>query len=197
VIELADQVGIVAGRFVLQLLQPVEDCFDAINGGQYERYRFPGDGHAVTKFAHQRFGGVRERLEPGQSKKAAGSFDGVDEAENVAENLAVIGLSLEAHQLGVDVIEVFGRLGQKLTQQLIHERLVPPTTQVWRPSKSFASTNAPQRTRESLAKAFTFGCGIGESGLEKAPFFVNATTTASPSSLAEMAKPQSRANMPV
>jgi hypothetical protein len=109
----------------------------------------------------------------------------------------VIGLSLEARQLGVDVIEVLGRLGQKLTQQLIPERLVPPTTEVWRPSKSFASTNAPQRTRESLAKAFTFGCGIGESGLEKAPFFVNATTTASPSSLAEMAKPQSRANMPV
>jgi hypothetical protein len=46
----------------LQLLQPVEDCFDAINGGQYERYGVPGDGHAVTKFAHQRFGGVRERL---------------------------------------------------------------------------------------------------------------------------------------
>ena len=104
-IELADQVGIVAGRFVLQLLQPVEDCFDAINGGQYERYRFPGDGHAVTKFAHQRFGRVRERLKPGQS--AAGSFDGVDEADNVAGNLAVIGLSLEAHQLGVNVIEVF------------------------------------------------------------------------------------------
>ena len=82
-------------------------------GGQYERYRFPADRHAVAKFAHQRFGGVRERLEPGQS--AAGSFDGVDEAENVAENLAVIGLSLEAYQLA--------------------ERLVPPTTQVWRHSK--------------------------------------------------------------
>jgi hypothetical protein len=53
--------------------------------------------------------------------------------ENVAENLAVIWLSLKAHQLCVDVIEAFGCLGQKLTQQLIHERLVPPTTKVWRP----------------------------------------------------------------
>ena len=35
-VELADQVCIVAGRFALQLLQSIEDCFDAINGGQYE-----------------------------------------------------------------------------------------------------------------------------------------------------------------
>jgi hypothetical protein len=31
------------------------------------------------------------------------------------------------------VIEALGRLGQKLAQQLIHERLVPPTTEVKRP----------------------------------------------------------------
>ena len=54
----------------------------------------------------------------------------MDEAENVAENLAVIWLSLKADQLRVDVIEAFGSLGQKFTQQLIHERLVPPTTDV-------------------------------------------------------------------
>jgi hypothetical protein len=51
--------------------------------------------------------------------------------------------------LGVDVIEAFGGFGQKLTQQLIHERLVPPTTGVWRPSKPFASTN-PLKGRGSL-----------------------------------------------
>ena len=74
-----------------------------------------------------------ERFEPRESKKAARSFDGVNEAKNVAENLAVIRLPLKAHQLGVNVIEALGRLGQKLTQQLIHERLVPPTTGVKRP----------------------------------------------------------------
>jgi hypothetical protein len=42
--------------------------------------------------------------------------------------VAVIWLSLKAHQLRVDVIEAFGGLGQKFTQQLIHERLVPPAT---------------------------------------------------------------------
>ena len=68
--------------------------------------------------------------EPGQSKKAARSFDGMNKAENVGKNLAVIRLSLKAHQLRVDVIEAFGGLGQKFTQQLVHERLVPPTTGV-------------------------------------------------------------------
>jgi hypothetical protein len=38
--------------------------------------------------------------------------------------------SRSKHQLRVDVIEAFGGLGQKFTQQLIHERLVPPTTEV-------------------------------------------------------------------
>ena len=74
-----------------------------------------------------------ERLEPRQSKKAARAFDGVNEAENVAEDLAVIWLSLKAHQLRVNVIEAFGGLGQKFTPQLIHERLVRPTTGVWQP----------------------------------------------------------------
>jgi hypothetical protein len=54
----------------------------------------------------------------------------MNKAENVGKNLAVIRLSLKAHQLRVDVIEAFRGLGQKFTQQLIHERLVPPTTEV-------------------------------------------------------------------
>ena len=54
----------------------------------------------------------------------------MNKAENVGKNLAVIWLSLKAYQLRVDVIEAFGGLGQKFTQQLVHERLVPPTTGV-------------------------------------------------------------------
>lgn len=104
-----------------------------------------------------------ERLEPRQSKKAAGAFDGVNEAKDIAEDLAVIRLSLKAHQLCVDVIETLGGLGQKLPQQIIHERLVPPVTD---PAILLAS-RTPQRRRESVGKGFNFGCGIGESGRGK------------------------------
>ncbi len=66
---------------------------------------------------------MRERLEPGQAKKATRSFDSVDEPKDIAEHLAVIRLALKANKLRVNVIEAFSGLGQKLTQQLIHERL--------------------------------------------------------------------------
>jgi hypothetical protein len=81
----------------VKLLQAVKDYFDAINGCEDEGYGLAGDGHAVPKFAHQRFGRVRERFEPRQSEEAAGSFNGVDEPKNIAEHLAVIRLPLKAH----------------------------------------------------------------------------------------------------
>jgi hypothetical protein len=79
-----------------------------------------GDRHAVAELAHQRLGGVRQRFEPRQPKKAAGSFDGVDEAEDVIENLGVIGLLLETHELHIDQVEAFVRFGQEFPQQVVH-----------------------------------------------------------------------------
>jgi len=116
---------------------------------------------------------VRECLKARQSKKAACSFDGVNESENVAENLAVIGLSLKAHQLCVDAIEAFGRLVKNSRNNSSMNASCRRIRGGLAASKSLASTNGPQRTRESVAKAFNFGCGIGESDLEKVPFFVN------------------------
>ena len=49
----------------------------------------------------------------GQREKAASAFDGVDEAKNVAENLAVIRLLLETHELGIDQVETLAGLGQE------------------------------------------------------------------------------------
>ena len=45
----------------------------------------------------------------------------MDEAEDVAENLAVVRLLLEAHQLRIDPIETLIGLGQELAKQIIHE----------------------------------------------------------------------------
>jgi len=162
--ELLNQVAIVASRFALQLLQAIEDYLDPVDSGEDQRYGFASDGRAVPEFAHQRLGGMGERLEPRQSKKAAGAFYSVNEAKDVAEYLAVIRLSLKAHQLCVDVIETLGGLDQKLPQQIIHERLVPPVAD---PAILLASTNPLKRRPESVGKGFNFGCGIGESGRGK------------------------------
>ena len=66
------------------------------------------------------FGGMRQRFEPRQAEEAAGPFDGVDEAEDVVEDLGVVRLLLEANELHVDDIEAFVRLGEKLPQQVVH-----------------------------------------------------------------------------
>ena len=60
-------------------------------------------------------------LQARQAEEAAGAFDGVDQPEDVAEDLGVVGLLLEAHQLDVDRVETFVGLGQKFPQQVVHE----------------------------------------------------------------------------
>ena len=72
--------------------------------------------HAVAELAHQGLAGMRQRLEPRQPQKAAGALDGVNQAEDVVQNLGVVRLLLELHQLIVDGVQALARLRQKLPQ---------------------------------------------------------------------------------
>ena len=63
---------------------------------------------------------MRQRFEPRQPEEAAGPLDGVNEAKDVVENLRVVRFLLESNQLHVDGVEAFVRLGEKLTQQVVH-----------------------------------------------------------------------------
>ena len=119
-LELGDQVAIVARLLGLVALELVEQHLDAVDGGEDERDGVARDRHAVAELAHQRFGGVRERFEPRQVEEAAGAFDGVDEAEDVVEDLGVVGILLEAHELDVDDVDAFVRLGEEFPQQVVH-----------------------------------------------------------------------------
>ena len=117
--------------------------------GEDQRDGVAGDRHAVAEFAHQGFGGVRQRLQARQAEEAAGALDGVDQTENVAENLGVVGLLLEAHQLDVDHVETFVGLGQEFPQQVVHET-------------AFARRARPSGRRlgkrQCVGEAFNFGC---------------------------------------
>ncbi len=59
-------------------------------------------------------------LEPRQIEEAAGPLDGMNQPENVGENLLVVGILLEPHELDVDGVETLAGLGQELTQQIVH-----------------------------------------------------------------------------
>ncbi len=63
---------------------------------------------------------MRQRFEPRQPKEAAGPFDGVDEAKEIAEYLGVVRILLKANQFDIDNVKTFARLRQKFAQQFVH-----------------------------------------------------------------------------
>ena len=119
--QLIDQ--ILVGAFGLGLggLEACQNLLDAVDRGQDQRHGLRGHRHAVAELAHQRLAGMRQRFQPRQPEEAAGALDGVDQAENVIQDLGVVRLLLEPHQLIVDRVQAFAGLGQKLPQQIIHE----------------------------------------------------------------------------
>ena len=119
-IKLGDQVTVVACRFSFIALKLIEQHLDAVDGREDERHGFAGDAGAVAELAHQRFGSVRQRLQPRQIEEAARPLDGVDETKDLVENLGVVGVLLKAHQFDVNHIDAFVRFGQEVTQQLVH-----------------------------------------------------------------------------
>ncbi|MGY4343315.1 hypothetical protein ACVWW3_008221 [Bradyrhizobium sp. LM2.9] len=119
--QLVDQVAVGALGLGFGRLEPGEDFLDAVDRGQDHRHRLPGHRHAVTEFAHQRLAGMRQRFQARQSEEAAGALDGVDQAEDVIQDLGVVRLLLELHQLIVHRVQALAGFRQKLPQQIIHE----------------------------------------------------------------------------
>ena len=113
-LKLDDQILIGALGLGLGGFEAGEDFLDAIDAGEDQRHRFRGDRHAVAELAHQGLAGMRQRLEPRQPEEAAGTLDGVNQAEDVIQDPRVVRILLEPHQLVVDRIQAFAGLGQKL-----------------------------------------------------------------------------------
>ena len=118
--QLLDQVLVAAFRFGLGGLEPGENFLDAIDRGQDQRDGAGGDRHAVAEFAHQGLAGMGQRFQPRQAEEAAGALDGVHQAEDVIQNLRVVRVLLEPHQLIVDRIQALVGLRQEFPQKIIH-----------------------------------------------------------------------------
>ena len=152
--QLLDQVFVGALGLGLGGLEAGEDFLDAVDGGQDQRHGFGLDRHAVAEFAHQRLAGMGQRFQPRQAQEAAGALDGVDQAEDVIQDLRVARVLLEPHQLIVDRIQALAGLGQKLPQQIIHETGL-------RTHRHATSTRLTERG-QLLCKAFNIGCANGK-----------------------------------
>ena len=112
--SLLDQIFVGALGLGLGRLEARQDLLDAVDRGQDQRDRSAGDRHAVAEFAHQGLAGMGQRFQPRQPEEAAGALDGVHQAEDVIQDLGVVRVLLEPHQLIVDRVQALARLGQKL-----------------------------------------------------------------------------------
>src|SRR5215470_10107099 len=93
-----------------------------------------------------------ERFQTRQAQKTASALYGVHQPKDIGENLLVVGILLETHQLDVNDIQAFIGLGQKLTQQVVHNE----------PSRSGAN-DAARVSRERAQyrpEGFNFGCSL-------------------------------------
>ncbi len=154
-LQIGNQVIIGAGGLALLAFERFQNLLDAVDGGENERDGFAGRLLTVAKLAHQRLGGMRERFQPRQAEEAAGALDGVHEAEDVTEDLGVVGILLETHEFDVDDVETLVRLGHEFPQQVVHEKRLTSTGK----SPSFALR---QERGQCVGEAFNFGCGIAE-----------------------------------
>ena len=118
--KLMDQVGVGTFRLTLMGFKLGQDLLDPVDGEQHQRHGLTGDRRTVAEFTHQAFRGMGHRLQTRQTEKTTGAFDGMDEAEHVAENLGVIRLLLKTNELDVDHVEALVGFDQKFLEQVVH-----------------------------------------------------------------------------
>lgn len=118
--EFPDQRFVVAFRLLPLLGQLGQDILDAVDGLQDRGDRDGLHRGAVAELPDHGFRSVGQRLETRQADEAAGPFDRVDQPEDVAQDVAVIGILLEAYEFPIDRVEILAGLRQELLQQLVH-----------------------------------------------------------------------------
>ncbi len=148
--QLIDQVAVVAVGLGFGGFEAGQNLLDAVDRGQDQRHGFGSHRHAVTEFAHQGLAGMRQRLEPRQPEEAASALDGVHQAENVIQDLRVVRVLLELHQLVVDRIQALAALRQELAQQIVHETNLRKTPKTLRRATSTRQTELRPASPQSV-----------------------------------------------
>src|ERR1700694_1393714 len=88
-----------------------------------------------------------QRFETRQSEKAAGALDGVNQAEDVIQNLGVVRILLEPYQLVIDGIQTLASLRQELPQQIVHQNAPSQQVCCGRPSTALRDRHPQRRSR--------------------------------------------------
>ena len=102
-----------------------QDGFDPIDRAQGQADRIRRNRSALTKLVHNRLGRVGEHCQPRQADEAARALDGVNQPEDIVENLEIVRFRLELDKLDVGDVETFAGLGQELAEKLVHGHPTP------------------------------------------------------------------------
>src|SRR5262245_42271929 len=121
-LEAGNEIFIGAFRLTLVAFKGLENCLDAIYCGENERDRLARGWCAVAKPPHQSLGCMCERFEAWQPKKPASPLNGMDQPEDIIENLCVVRILLETHELDVDYVETLVGLGDRFPQKVVHKK---------------------------------------------------------------------------
>ena len=147
---MSDERAIIARRLAVGRLDRGQQVANAVDRREHGAH---GVGRyfelALADAAQHFLGRVRERFEPRQGEEAAGPLDGVEEAEDPLQQRR-IGIAFERHEIGVEDGDALARLGQEVSQEIVHEypATAPPdkaATSREKSQKSFKDRLAPAR----------------------------------------------------
>ena len=102
-------------------LQRLDDLADPVDHGEHRIDQLGvGDPIAGANLGERAFGGVAQLLEPRQIEKSAIALHRVDEAENLVEPLAVLGIRLPCHDRPGQGLRHVAGFGDEIVEQLVH-----------------------------------------------------------------------------
>ena len=76
----------------------------------------------IANLADQCFGRMGNPFKAGKFKKTACAFNGMNKTEYVRDGRTVRRIALEMDDLRADLLQMIGRLCEKIVQQFVHER---------------------------------------------------------------------------
>ena len=118
--ERGDQIAILTFRLATARFEIVQDVPDAVDRRQNQADVRGLGPPLIAHLTDQGFRRMREPFQPAQLQKAAGAFDGMNQAEDIGDGGTIRGITLKMNDLRPDLLKMISGLGKEIVQQLFH-----------------------------------------------------------------------------
>ena len=115
-IKTRNQIGVISVRLGLVGFKLAEQIFDGVDRFKHQRHGIGGNNQfPVTNFAQNVFTSMGNCLKARQPQKAACPFDGMNQTEDIRQNIRIVRVLFKLHQLYVERRKTFRSFGKKFT----------------------------------------------------------------------------------